>query len=85
VRRRGTARFGLAVVAMFAVYEGTLAPTLRLGYAALGGWGLVAAVVVLGFGLALLFTAIYDGPVAVGRLLIRDGGKKRSPSSGPQR
>jgi hypothetical protein len=65
-------------MAMFAVYEGSFGPALRLGYAALGGLGLVAALVVLGFGLALLFTAIYDGPRALGRLLTRAGGKKDS-------
>jgi hypothetical protein len=68
----------LAVMAMFAVYERSFAPTLRLGYAALGGLGLGAALVLLGFGLALLFTAIYDGPGALGRLLNRVGGKKGS-------
>jgi hypothetical protein len=68
----------LAVMAMFAVYERSFAPTLRLGYAALGGLGLVAALVVLGSGLALLFTAIYDGTGALGRLLPRAGGKKGS-------
>ena len=82
----GTARFVVAVDAMLAVYGRTFAPALRRGYAALGGLGLVAAVVLLGFGLALLFTAVYDGPVAAGRLLTRDGRRRRSmPSAAPAR
>ena len=78
VRRRGTGRFVLAIVVSFAVYDRGFAPALKLGHDTLGGVGLLAAVIVLGFGLALLFTAIYDGPVAVGRLLTRDRGKKGS-------
>jgi hypothetical protein len=78
VRRRGTARFAVAFVVSFAVYGGGFAPALTLGHAVLGGVGLAAAIVVLGFGLALLFTAIYDGPVALGRLLTRDRGEKGS-------
>lgn len=57
------------------------------GHAALGGWGLVAAIVVLGFGLAVVFTAIYDGPVALGRLRKREnrscrGQRRNGPVGG---
>jgi hypothetical protein len=78
VRRTGTGRFVLALVVSFAVYGRCLGAALKLGDPALGGPGVVAAVVVLGFGLALLFTAIYDGPGAIARLLTRTGGKTGS-------
>ena len=71
VRRRGTARFVLALVVSFAVYELTFSRAMEVGHATFGGWGLAAAVLILGFGIALLFTAIYDGPRALGRLLKR--------------
>lgn len=61
MRRRGTGRFVLA----FAV----VAVLAQLGFSrlmALGMWGgvagVIAALLVAGFALALLFTAIYDGP-----------------------
>lgn len=61
----------LALVVSFAIYEFSFSRAMEVGHAAFGGWGLVAAVLVLGFGIALLFTAIYDGPLALGRLLKR--------------
>jgi hypothetical protein len=73
VRRRGTARFVLAIVASFVIYDLGFSRVMEVGYAALGGWGLVTAVCVLGFGMALLFTAIYDGPVALGRMFTGHG------------
>jgi hypothetical protein len=80
VRRRGTARFVLALMASYVFYERSFSRSLELGHAALGGWGLVAAVVLLGFGMALVFTAIYDGPAALGRLLRRRDDTARSPA-----
>ena len=76
MRRRGTARFVCALIASYVIYELSFSRSLKAGHAALGGWGLVAAVVLLGFGLALVFAAIYDGPVALGRLLKRHGGDR---------
>ena len=78
MRRRGTARYGLALFVAFVAYDLGFAKAMAVGNAALGGWGLVAAVVVLGFALALLFTAIYDGPLALGRLLRRQTGSHRA-------
>ena len=61
----------IALVVSFVIYDLSFSKSLEVGHAILGGWGLVAAVVLLGFGIALVFTAIYDGPVALGRLLRR--------------
>jgi hypothetical protein len=55
------------------IYDLGFSRVMEVGYAALGGWGLVTAVCVLGFGIALLFTAIYDGPVALGRMFTGHG------------
>lgn len=66
-----TARFVIAFVVCYVIYDLTFSRSLEVGHAVLGGWGLVLAVGVLGFGIALVFTAIYDGPVALGRLFKR--------------
>ena len=70
----------LALMASYVVYELSFSRSLELGHAAFGGWGLVAAVVLLGFGMALVFTAIYDGPIALGRLIRRRDDPARSPA-----
>lgn len=57
----------LCVAASFVGFTRALA----FGADALGGWGLVAALLLFGFGLALLFTAVYDGPAALRRLARR--------------
>jgi len=62
----------LALLVSFVAYELSFIRAMGAGHAAFGDWGLVAAIVVLGFGLAVVFTAIYDGPVALGRLLKRE-------------
>jgi hypothetical protein len=80
VRRRGTARFVFALIVSYVLFDVSFSRSLELGHAALGGWGLVAAVVSLGFGMALVFTAIYDGPVVLGRLLRRRDDIARSPA-----
>ncbi len=67
-------------MASYVLYDLSFSRSLELGHAAFGGWGLVAAVVLLGFGMALVFTAIYDGPVALGRLLRRRDDTARSPA-----
>ena len=71
MRRRGTARFVISLVVSYVIYDLSFSKSIEVGHAALGGWGLVAAVVLLGFGIALVFTAIYDGPVALARLVTR--------------
>jgi hypothetical protein len=81
VRRRGTARFVLALVVAFATYSLGFSRVMDLGDAALGSWGLVTAVLVLGFGIALLFTAIYDGPVALCRVLTGHARTERAPDT----
>ena len=83
MRRRGTARFVCALIVSYVIYETSFSRSLEAGHAALGGWGLVAAVVLLGFGMALVFTAIYDGPVALRPLLKREDATVRL--NGPAR
>lgn len=61
-------RFVLALLVSFALYDASFSSAMAAGDATLGGWGMAVAVLVLGFGLALLFTAVYDGPVATVRL-----------------
>jgi hypothetical protein len=71
MRRRGTTRFVCALIVSYVIYEVSFLRSLEVGHDALGGLGLMAAVVLLGFGIALVFTAIYDGPVGLRRLLKR--------------
>lgn len=85
MRRRGTARFVLALVVAFAVHELSFSRAMEVGHAAFGGWGLVAAVLTLGFGIGVLFTAIYDGPLALGRLLKRHEHTARAHGFGRER
>ena len=59
----------LALAVCFALYDVSFSSTMEAGDAALGGWGMAAAVLVLGVSLALVFTAVYDGPGATVRLL----------------
>ncbi len=69
----------LAIVASIVVYEVGFSRVMEVGHAALGGWGLLTALCVLGFGIALLFTAIYDGPVALGRMFTGHGPEGTDP------
>ena len=62
----------LALLVSFVAYDLSFLKAMGVGHAAFGGWGLVAAIVVLGFGLAVVFTTVFDGPVALGRLLNRE-------------
>ena len=68
---RGTGRFFLALVVSLAAYEVGFTRSLNLGAAWFGGWGIAAAAVVFGGFLAVLFTAVYDGPPALIRLIRR--------------
>jgi hypothetical protein len=61
VRRKGTARFVLGLVVAGALGDILFARSIEIGLHVAGGAGVVAALVVLGFGLALVFTAVYDG------------------------
>lgn len=81
LKRRSTGRFVLALVVSFVVYGLSFTKALALGHAVLGGPGMVAAVVVLGFVLALLYSAVYDGPRAVARLFPRGGRRHRRPQA----
>lgn len=69
----------LALLVSFVAYELSFVRAMAVGHAALGGWGMAAAIVVLGFGIAVVFTVIFDGPVALGRLLRRE---TSSPNGG---
>lgn len=77
MRRRGTARFVFALIVSYVIYELSFSKSIAVGHAVLGGWGLLAAVALLGFGMALVFTAVYDGPVALGRVLKGHNGTVR--------
>ena len=61
MRPRSTLRFGIALVVCFLAGDLALSPAIETA-ARVGGWGVVPALVVLGFALALLFTVVYDGP-----------------------
>ena len=67
-------------MASYVVYELSFSRSVELGHAAFGGWGLVAAVVLLGLALAFVFTAVNHGPIALGRLLRRRDDPARSPA-----
>jgi hypothetical protein len=82
MRRRGTARFVCALIVPYVIYEMSFLRSLEIGHNAFGGWGLVAPVVLLGFGMALVFTAIYDGP---GALRLRLKRQDRAPLNGRAR
>ena len=68
MRRRGTGRFTLAVAVVILLGQLGFSGLMSLG-ARGGGAGVVAALVAAGFALALIFTAIYDGPRSLASLL----------------
>jgi hypothetical protein len=61
MRPRGTLRFALALVVCFAAADLALRPAIEAGARVAAWWGVAAALVGLGFALALLFTVVYDG------------------------
>lgn len=65
MRRRGTLRFAIALAVCFAAGDIALVPAVEAGARVGGWWGVFAALAVLGFTLALLFTVVYDGPRAL--------------------
>ena len=68
MRRRGTGRFALAFAVVSLLAQVGFSTIMAVGTKA-GGAGLIVALVVAGFALALLFTAIYDGPRSLAGLL----------------
>ncbi len=70
MRPRGSARFALAIVLLLALYQLSVPVFVAIGTRA-GGWAVVAALPVAGFGFALVFTAIYDGPRVLAGLAVR--------------
>jgi hypothetical protein len=68
MRRRGTVRFTLAFAVVVLLGQVGFSRLMALG-ARGGGAGVVAALVAAGFALALIFTAIYDGPRSLAGLL----------------
>ncbi len=80
MRPRGTARFALAIVPLLALYQLSVPVFVAIGTRA-GGWAVVAALPVAGFGFAVIFTAIYDGPRALARLVVRSEGRAAHPET----
>lgn len=68
MKRRGTGRFTLAFTVVVLLGQLGFSTLMALGARA-GGAGMVAALVGAGFALALIFTAIYDGPRSLAGLL----------------
>ena len=75
MRRRGTGRFAVAFAVVAVLGQLGFPRVMALG-ARGGGAGVIAALAVLGFALALVFTAIHDGPRSLAGLL-----RARSPSA----
>jgi hypothetical protein len=55
----------LAFVACLAASDLALVPAVEAAARVGGWWAILPAIVALGFGLALLFTVVYDGPRAL--------------------
>lgn len=68
MRRRGTGRFALAVAVVSVLAQLGFSRIMAAGTRG-GGAGVAAALTVAGFAVALLFTAIYDGPRSLPGLL----------------
>ena len=68
MRRGGTGRFALAFAVVAVLAQLGFSPIMAVG-AKGGGAGIVAVLFAAGFALALLFTAIYDGPKSLAGLL----------------
>jgi hypothetical protein len=75
MRRRGNGRFALAFAVVVLLAQVGFPTVMGVGSRG-GGAGVIAALFVAGFALALLFTAIYDGPRALAGLR-----RKRPPSA----
>lgn len=77
MRRGGTGRFTVAFAFVAILGQLGFARLMAIG-ARGGGAGIVAALCIAGFGLALVFTAIYDGTRSLaGRLRSRRAGLRR--------
>lgn len=80
MKRRGAVRsaLGLAASLLTLVVAGSLWP-------ARGGWGALRFFIVTGFGMALVFTAVYDGPRALLALMkpSKDARRRRDAFSSP--
>ena len=70
MRPRSPLRFGAAFAVVLALYQLTFPALMSAGSRA-GAWGIATVLVLAGFGLAVVFTAVYDGPRALGQLLKR--------------
>ena len=68
MRRRGTGRFALAFAVVALLAQLGFSTVMAVG-ARGGGAGVVVALFVAGFVVALLFTAIYDGPRSLAGLV----------------
>lgn len=81
MRPGGTARFALAFAVAAILGELVLSDVLTVG-SRFGLLGVVAVLVLAGFGLALLFTAMYEGPRALRHAVRRRSPRSSSPSRG---
>jgi hypothetical protein len=63
VKRRGTGRFAIAILA-FALFAQLVVPRIITAGMHAGVLGVIASLAVAGGVFAILFTAIYDGPGA---------------------
>jgi hypothetical protein len=70
MRRRGNGRVALAFAVVVLLAQVGFSTVMAVGSRG-GGAGVVAALIVAGFALALLFTAVYDGPRSLAGLLRR--------------
>ncbi len=68
---RESGRFAGALGIVLVLGQMTLSEIWTTGFPG-GVVGIVAAMILAGFGLAFVFTAIYDGPRALGQLLKRN-------------
>ena len=83
MRRRGTGRFALALVACLAAGDFVLSTAVEVGAGVAGGSGVVPMVLLVALGLALLFTMVYDGPRALGGLRAQSQPRRRNMAYNP--
>ena len=83
MRRRGTGRFALALVACLAAGDVASPTVVEAGAGFGGGWGILSVLLVMGVGLALLYTVVYDGPRPLGALVAQSHSRRRNITYNP--
>ena len=76
MRRRGTGRFALALVGCLAAGDVAFPTVVEAGFG--GGWGILSVILVMGVGLALLCTVVYDGPRPLRALVAQSHSRRRN-------